>query len=306
MQTTKTHLSLPGGAKAFVHCWRPDGKAKAALQIIHGMAEHGGRYARLAQTLTARGYAVYAQDLPGHGHTAGDAAELGHVRVDGGWDHMLDQIRAVNRAMDQELGGVRQFVLGHSMGGYLLQHYVTQYGRDLQGAIFSGCSGDLGTLRAVGLALIRIEGALCGWEARSVLGDQLSFKDFNRRFKPTRTDFDWLSRDEVEVSRYLSDEYCGFRCSCAFWRDLLIACGQLNDPERLNNIPKTLPVLIVCGSEDTAAKSPAGPEALEASYRRLRLKDLGLKIYEGARHELLNETCRDQVTQDLLGWLDAR
>lgn len=298
-------LALANGATAYVHSWLPAGKPRAALQIIHGMAEHGGRYARLAQALTVAGFAVYAQDLPGHGRSAASAADLGHMADGDGWAFTLDCIHGVNRHIAGEVQDAPLFVLGHSMGGYLLQHYVADQSRDLQGVIFSGCSGDLGPLRSIGLALIRIE-ALLGARRRSWLGEQLSFRDFNRRFKPTRTEFDWLSRDVAEVDRYIADPYCGFRCSCETWSELLKACGQLADPARLQMIRKDLPVLLVTGSEDAANGGEKGPRTLEHLYRKASLKNIGIRIYAGARHELLNETCREEFTQDLLEWLQQQ
>lgn len=294
-------LQLENGSTVYVHRWIPTGKPRAALQILHGMAEHGGRYARLAQTLTAAGFAVYAQDLPGHGLTASEN-DRGHLADRDGWAYTLDCIHAVNRYIARELRDPPLFALGHSMGGYLLQHYVADASRDLHGAIFSGCSGDLGPLRSVALTLLRLEGLL-GGRHRSRLGEQLSFRDFNRRFQPARTPFDWLSRDAAEVDRYVADPLCGFRCSCATWKELLQACGQLSDPARLSRIRKDLPVLLVAGSADAAIQGEKGLHALERSYRRAGLRNISVRSYPGARHELLNETCRDEVTRDLLEWL---
>lgn len=302
MDSSGSLLTLANGARAYVHRWLPAGKPRAALQIIHGMAEHGGRYARLAAALNAAGYAVYAQDLPGHGRSVDSVRDLGHLADRDGWSFTLDCIHAVNRQIAAGQPDVPLLMLGHSMGGYLLQHYVTEHSGELRGAVFSGCSGDLGPLRAVGLALIRLE-MLMGPRRRSWLGEQLSFRDFNRRFRPARTAFDWLSRDAAEVDRYVADPLCGFRCSGETWRQLLQACGGLGDPARLQRIRKDLPVLLVSGSADAAIQGEKGLRALERLYRAAGLSSVEVRIYPGARHELLNETCRDEVTQDLLEWI---
>jgi alpha-beta hydrolase superfamily lysophospholipase len=303
VHTKQFQFALPDGGSAHVHRWLPEGKAIAAVQIIHGMAEHGGRYARLAQALTTVGFAVYAQDLPGHGRTARAPDELGHFADHGGWNLVLGQINQLRQHIEHEQQQLPLFMLGHSMGSFLLQDYLVEHGRGLAGAVFSASSGDLGPLRVVGLTLLRIEALWYGRRNRSALAETLSFKDFNRKFKPKRTDFDWLSRDAAEVDLYIKDPRCGFRCSCGLWIDLLSAAGQHADPQRLAAIPKNLPVLIVNGSDDPATQGAKGPRALERLYRKSDLKDVSVRIYDDARHELLTETCRDLVTQDLVRWL---
>lgn len=303
MQTKQFQFSLSGGGSAHVHCWLPDGKAIAVVQIIHGMAEHGGRYARIAQTLTDAGYAVYAQDLPGHGRTARAPDELGHFADHAGWPYVISHINQLRQHIEHEHQQLPLFILGHSMGSFLLQDYLIEHGRGLAGAIFSASSGDLGPLRLIGMALLRVESLWYGRRHRSALAELMSFKEFNRRYKPARTDFDWLSRDTAEVDLYAKDPRCGFRCSTGLWLDLLGAAGRLDDVERLARIPKELPALIINGSDDAATQGAKGPRALERLYRKTGLKDVTTHIYDDARHELLNETCRELVTQDLLRWL---
>lgn len=306
MKTKPFHQPLALGGTAYVHRWLPDGEIRAVVQVVHGMAEHGGRYARLARALTAQGYAVFAQDLPGHGRSVPSVEHLGHVADHGGWRISLDAINSVREAIRSELHDPPIYMLGHSMGSFLLQHDVVEHGHKMVGAIFSATSGDLGPLRGIGLNLLRLEALWSGLRHRSALAERLSFTEFNKQFKPNRTAFDWLSRDEAEVDQYIKDELCGFRCSCALWMDLLRNCGALGDAGRLAKIPQQLPVLIINGSRDAATRGDLGPRALEGHYRAANLDDVSLRIYADARHELLNETCRDEVTQDVLNWLEHR
>jgi alpha-beta hydrolase superfamily lysophospholipase len=301
VDTRNDQFRLSNGDSAYLQRWLPPGHPVASIQVIHGMAEHGARYARLAGTLTDAGYAVYAQDLPGHGRSVRSPDELGHFPD--GWHGTLRQINEVRGLIEREQQDTPLFMLGHSMGSFLLQHYVVEHGVGLAGAIFSATSGDLGPLRAVGLALMRMEALWYGRRHPSAIADLLTFRDFNRKFRPNRTEFDWLSRDDAEVDRYIADPRCGFRCSSGLWAELLNACGQLDDPQRLRAIPQSMPVLIVGGSADAATAGDRGPRALEQHYRKARLQDVAVRIYADARHELLNETCREQVTGDLLDWL---
>ncbi|MGQ0586468.1 MAG: lysophospholipase [Gammaproteobacteria bacterium] len=300
MQSTEFQHRVAGGTHAWVRCWRPDAPARGVVQVIHGMAEHGGRYARLAGALTGAGFAVYAHDLPGHGP---HAEVRGHFADRRGWRVAISSIRDVQRLAQRDQPGKPFFMLGHSMGSFLLQHYVADSGDTLAGAIFSATTGDFGPLRRVGLGLLRVEQVLYGRRNPSAVGEALSFRAFNRAFAPARTKFDWLSRDAAEVDAYAADAQCGFRCSTGMWLDLLDAAGKLTQPNRLRRVPKPLPALLIAGSADPVSRGARGPRARERLYQQVGLRDLTVKIYDGARHELFNETCRDQVTADLLAWL---
>jgi alpha-beta hydrolase superfamily lysophospholipase len=298
-------LQMPDGPAIYVHRWLPAEPPRAALLLAHGMAEHGARYGRLAQMLTAAGWAVYAPDWPGHGRSVRSAAELGHFADHDGWELTLDVLWRVRQETARQQAGKPLFLLGHSMGSFLSQYHIVDHGEGLAGVILSASSGSMGPLRASGALLLRLEAALRGPRQRSALAEALSFKAFNKKFAPTRTAADWLSRDADEVDRYVADPLCGFRCSASLWASLLSAGGALCDPRRLSRIPKTLPVLLIAGSRDAVSGGARGPELLAGAYRAAGLKDVTVKIYEGGRHELLNEItpCREQVTAELLEWL---
>lgn len=303
MGSSQFQLDTGGGRIAHIHAWMPSQAARACVQIIHGMAEHGARYARLGAALNAQGFAVYAQDLPGHGRSVRDGAELGHVADREGWRISLSAINAVRGEIERRHADASLFLLGHSRGSFLLQHYLFEHGNGLAGAVFSAGTADMGPLRALGLMLMRAEARVFGADHRSALAEALSFRDFNRRFKPARTAFDWLSRDPAEVDAYVGDPLCGFRCSAALWIELLQAGGQLRDPRRLARIPRSLPILLLNGTADPACRFEAGARALATLYRQAGLTDVSQHVYADARHELFNDLCRDQVTQDLIAWL---
>ncbi|WP_169577672.1 alpha/beta hydrolase [Sinimarinibacterium sp. CAU 1509] len=294
------------GQRAHVNAWLPDAEPRGCVQIIHGMAEHAGRYARIGAQLAEAGFAVYAQDLPGHGRSIDRDDTLGHIAEWDGWPITLSAINGVRGHIEKEHPGRPLFMLGHSRGSFLLQDYVVEHGHGLAGVIFSAGCADLGPLRAVGLGLLRLEALWAGRAHRSALAEALSFKSFNREFKPNRTGFDWLSRDTEEVDRYISDPLCGFRCSVAMWIDLLSAAGHLRDPQRLARIPKTLPILAINGTDDPACRGAQGARSLERNYREAGLSDVTLKLYAQGRHELLNDLCRDEVSADLCAWLEAQ
>ncbi len=302
MKTSTLKIASPNGPAIYTHRWLPDGASRATLLIVHGMAEHGGRYARFAKALADAGVSVYAPDLPGHGRTS-SPTDLGHFANRNGWSVALASIHAVHSSVAERNGKLPVFLLGHSMGSFLVQHYLVEHGNKLDGAILSATNGDLGMLRAIGLALIRAEALIFGRRHRSALAEAMSFKEFNKKFKPNRTEFDWLSRDDAEVDQYIADPLCGFRCTTGLWIDLLKSSARLTDIARLSRIPKTLPALLIAGSADPASNGATGPKVLEQAYRAAGLKDVTVSIYDGARHELLNETCRDAVTEELREWI---
>lgn len=299
-------LNLPDGSRSWLYAWLPAGQPKAVVQIVHGMAEHAGRYARFAAALNAEGYAVYAQDLPGHGRTAPSIAALGHVTDTASWPGLLSAVHGVRAHVEQAHPTAPLVLFGHSMGSFIAQHHLVEHGTGLAGAVLSATSGSLGPLRAVGLALNRAQIKLFGPEHRSALTEAMTFKDFNKSFKPNRTASDWLSRDAAEVDAYVSDPYCGYRCSAALWAGLLQACGVLVNAERLARIPAALPVLLIAGSHDPVCDGGRGTHLLAAHYQQAGMADVTTLVFEQARHELLNETCREAVTSDVLDWLRER
>ena len=298
-------LPLPDGSRAWLYRWLPQAAPRGVVQIVHGMAEHALRYARVAAALNAEGYAVYAQDLPGHGQTAASLADLGHAAdsAEGSWRRMVKAVHGVRAHIEQQHPGVPLTLFGHSMGSFIAQDHLVEHGAGLASVVLSGSSGSLGPLRAVGLALNRAQMRLFGPSHRSALTEALTFKAFNGQFKPARTASDWLSRDEAEVDAYVRDAYCGFRCSASLWAGLLSAGGALLDPTRLARIPKSLPVLLIAGSTDPVCEGGRGSHLLAEHYRKAGMTDVTTMIYEDARHELLNETCREAVTADVLGWI---
>ncbi|HUR39892.1 MAG TPA: alpha/beta hydrolase [Verrucomicrobiae bacterium] len=306
MQSTEFQHRYAGGA-SLARRWLPADKTalRGTVQLVHGMAEHSGRYARLAGALNKAGYAVYAHDLPGHGPQS-DPDDVGHFGDRRGWRIAVSSIRELQRTIQREQPGKPLFVVGHSMGSYLVQHFVVDAGGQVSGAVFSATSGDLGLTRRVGLALVRVEAAAYGKRHPSAVGEAISFKTFNRRFRPARTPFDWLSRDKAEVDRYVADPHCGYRVTTGLWIDLLEAAGWLAAPHRLRRVPKSLPVLIIAGEADPAGGGERGARSLARNYQEVGLRDVTVKVYPEARHELFNDTCREQVTRELIGWLDAR
>ena len=302
MQTSTFTLTTPDGTEVFVNRWLPDGPAKAVVQVAHGMAEHSSRYARFAQRLTDHGYAVYGSDHRGHGKTSGTR---GSFAAHDGWQTVIDDLHAVTDRAREEQPGLPVFLLGHSMGSFLARGYAAQYGSELTGLVLSGTSGGAGAIGRVGIFLAATQSRLRGHTHASGLMNTLSFGQYNKAFKPTRTDFDWLSRDPAEVDKYVNDPDCGFVFSAGGFADLLRGLEGVNTDASAGRIPKDLPVHLASGDKDPVGANGKGVRQVADQLRRLGVKDVTMTLWPQARHEILNETNRDEVEIEIVNWLDA-
>jgi alpha-beta hydrolase superfamily lysophospholipase len=305
MQASTFTVTAPDGAALFVHRWLPDGSAKAVVQIAHGLAEHGGRYARLAQALTEAGYAVYAGDHRGHGRSVATPADLGFFGERDGWRLVVDDLWRLNRRIAADHPGLPIILVGHSMGSFLAQDFISEHGDALAGVVLSGSDGKPLALAALGRLVARVERLRLGRRGRSEVLHAFSFGAFNKPFAPIRTAFDWLSRDPAEVDKYAADPLCGFPASVQLWIDMLDALGEIADPGRQARIPKTLPILVIAGSRDAVSRNTKGLDQLLAAYRAAGLQKVTHRFYPEGRHELFNEINRDEVTRDLIAWMDS-
>lgn len=293
------------GHDVFVYRWRAeDSKTPPVgiLQIAHGMAETAKRYERLARSLTACGYIVYASDHRGHGRTAGCPEELGYPGSDG-FTGMAEDMLALSEIIRQEQPGLPLFLMGHSMGSFLTQKVMYLAPEHFSGFILSGTNGPR-PLLTLGKSLARVQSRLQGDSHRSLLLNAVTFGGFNRKFLPVRTPFDWLSSDEQEVDRYLEDPECGFLCSAGFFYDFFTLLQEIHQPRNMQKIPNHKPVYIFGGELDPVGLNGAGVRRLAELYQQLGLQDVETRLYPDGRHEMLNEINRDEVTKHLCDWLE--
>ena len=221
-------LTASDRSRLFVNQWLPAAPLKAVILLAHGMAEHSGRYARLAEKLCDQGYGVYAPDLRGHGKTA-ENGTLGHFADDDGWCKVVGDLASLNQHIGQQHPGAPIVLLGHSMGSYIAQAYLLHHSASLHGAILSGSNFQPVALYRAARQIARLERLRQGPKGRSALIEWLSFGSFNKKFKPARTKFDWLSRDPAEVDLYANDPLCGFRCTNQLWICLLYTSPSPRD-----------------------------------------------------------------------------
>lgn len=287
MQETLFELTAEDGTTLAAYRWEPAGAPTAIVEVLHGMGEHAGRYRRLAEALTAAGYVVYAADHRGHGRTAGGPERHGDLGP-GGWPGLVADIGTLGRVGRDENPGLRLYAFGHSMGSFALQEYLLDHSADVDAAILCGSS----TLDLIAAGIDP--------------SAEVDLSAFNAPFAPARTDYDWLSRDDAEVDKYLADPDCGFGINAAGAAGMIARAADTGNPEVLAGIRPDLPIYIMSGSADPLAGGGELITMLGDRYRQAGITDVTVKIYPDARHEILNETNRDEVTADLLAWLAAR
>jgi len=290
------------GADLYVHGWVPDGDVRAIVQVSHGMQEHGARYEPVAAALCAKGFAVYAGDHRGHGKTAADG-RLGHLGP-GGYMAVLADLHEVSEQVRARHPGAPLFLAGHSWGSFLAQAYIQRWGGELAGCVLSGTNG-ANPLAGVGELLARAVVGVRGGDRTAKLLETLSVGSFNKPFEPGATGKEWLSRDVAEVRKYVDDPLCGQPFPNSFFLEMLKLLNATWKPAAEGRIPRTLPVAMIAGAQDPVGMQGKGVRVLESRYRALGLKDVTCRLYEGARHEVFNETNRDEVLSDLAAWLEA-
>ncbi|MBB3674584.1 alpha/beta fold hydrolase [Modestobacter versicolor] len=289
-----------GGVHVTYRRWLPGGDARATVQVVHGASEHSGRYDRLAAALTARGLAVYAMDLRGHGRTAEGTGtgRFGAPGVSG----VLDDVRALHLVAAEQHPGVPRLLVGHSMGSVIALAAAEQDGGDLAGLVLSG---PLGVDPDLVDTVSALEAALAAGRGDQPL-DALGA--FNASFEPARTPYDWLSRDEAEVDAYLADPLSGddMPLTHAYAAGVFGLNVRATSPEGVAELPAGLPVLLLSGQRDPVGGVDAGQVTALAGLLRDRGLPVEQHVYPDARHEVFNETNRDEVVADLLRWTDAR
>ncbi len=302
----ETTLDSPTGARLKLYSRMPEGRVRAAVQINHGMAEHAARYARFADDLTLAGFAVFAHDHRGHGGTTAPDAPLGVFAAQDGFDKVIADTLAVNDLICDRDPETPVVCFGHSMGAIIALNFALRHPDRVAALACWNAGVETGLLARASKLILGTERLLRGRNVASKIAGKLTFAAWNAAFKPNRTEFDWLSRDEAEVDLYVADPLCGFDVSIGLWLDLLTGVFYGGTDRHLKRLARDLPVHIQGGGAD-----PCSNKAQDMQHLTKRLQAAGLSDVTGltlpdTRHESLNEINRNQTTGDFIGWLSAR
>ncbi|MTD12525.1 alpha/beta fold hydrolase [Nakamurella sp. YIM 132087] len=287
VEPESSEVLVPDGARIATYRWDPVGTPKAVVQIVHGVGEYALRYRPLARALVDAGYVVYAHDHRGHGRTAVSPADFGVLGEDG-WGELVADIGRVGATARAAHPDLPSAIVAHSLGSFATQQYLLDHSADVAAVVLSGT------------AVIDL------LEPMMDLDAPMDLSMFNAAFQPQRTDFDWLSRDEAQVDAYIADPLCGFGLDIPGGRAMFVGARQLADPARVAGMRPELPVYVVVGEMDPVNGGMALVDELVRRYRERGLTDVTLVSYPDARHEVFNETNRDEVVAGVIDWLDAR
>ena len=294
--------------KTAIHAveWLPEGEARAVLQIVHGVSEYILRYAPFAEYLTERGFAVVGHDHLGHGTSVAPDGKRLYFGPKGSWEWVVQDIETLRQMSRERFAGIPYFMLGHSMGSFLTRTHLIRYPAATDGAVIMGTGQMAPALIAGGRLVAAVESLRVGEENGSPLVQALSFQTYNKIFAPNRTGFDWLSVNEENVDSYISHHLCGGNPSSGMFREMLRGMNYIAKPEHLKRMDPDTPILFISGGMDPVGDLGKGVRRACESFRAAGVRDVSLQLYPELRHEILNETERLCVYEDVFRWLAAR
>ncbi len=286
--------------------WIPEGdKPTCILQIIHGMAEYIGRYDEFAGKMAEKGMLVVGEDHLGHGKSVRENGVYGYFCERDAATVVVRDSHRLKKMTQEQYPGVPYVILGHSMGSFILRNYMCRYGTGIQAAVIVGTGMQPKPLLLMGKAAAALQKIFCGSRHPSGLLNALSFGGYNKRIEDPRTVMDWLTKEEGIVDAYIKDPLCGFTFTVNGFQTLFELVSRLYKKENLEKMPKELPVLFVAGKEDPVGAYGEGVRRAYQSFKDVGMKNVEMKLYETDRHELLNESDREIVYEEIYHWITS-
>ena len=283
---------------------KEDIKPKAVVQISHGMAEYSERYMRFAKALCEAGFVVFMSDHVGHGKSIKDTSMLGFFGETNGEQTWVEDLKSVQEIIEKEYPTLPLFLFGHGMGSLIARNYTAQYGKLFKGVVYTGTNGSNPAL-SFGLCLSSLLTKICGAKHKSKLLDRMAFGAYNKK-TPKETPCDWVSRDKVEVQKFMDDALCGYMYSVSGLHALFQTVKIVTAKTWYAKVPKDLPILLLSGSMDPIGNYGKGVDETFQKLKASGHEKVEEKLYKDARHEILNETNQEEVTSDILHWLKAQ
>ena len=284
----------------------PDSKPRAVVQIAHGIAEHIDRYRPFMEFLADNGFVVAGNDHLGHGKSIRVPEEQGFFAEKDGWWRVVDDMDKLHDIMSNEYPELPYVLFGHSMGSFLTRTYLIKHPDKYDGVILSGTGHQSPALVLGGNAAASVMAKLNGAMGDGAKLDSLAFGTYLNKIENPRTKFDWLSRDTEQVDKYIADPLCGFVGKIGLYRDMMQGIKFITDKKNIAQMNKEKPVYFMSGDGDPVGDYGKGVERAYKAFCDAGLHDVFMRLYPGGRHEMLNETNKEQVYQDILNWLNEK
>ncbi len=282
--------------------YTPDSEIKEVFSIVHGKSEHARRYENFAKFLCKNGFAVYIHEHVGHGGSVASKEKLGFFLDDKQAEVMVEDTKKMTDIAKSEYPSSKIILLGHSMGSFIARIYASKYSDEISALIISG-TGGTNKLAGIGTTLIKTIKLFKGKNHKSKFMNKITFGKYNDKYENVKTGAEWITRDEDSVVDYIQDEYCAFNFSMDGWLALLQLNIRANSPDSFSKVRKDLPVLIISGDMDPVGDYGEGVEEVNNNYIRAGVNNCKIKLYKGARHEVLNEINKDEVYKDVLDFV---
>lgn len=298
--------SSTGKNKIHARMCVPDAEPRAIVQIIHGIAEYIDRYDEFMSFLADNGIIAVGTDHLGHGKSIESDEQTGFFAYDNGWDYVVRDEEVLRLAMHENYPELPIIVFGHSMGSFMTRTLLIRYPDAFNAAIISGTGNQGAALVNGGLIMGNLVTGLKGAHHYSKFLNNLAFGSYNKIYDNPKTEYDWLSRDEANVQKYIDDPLCGFIPSCSLFRDMMTGVKFITNKKNLTAMNKDMPVYFMSGDMDPVGECGKGVQKAYNNFLEAGMKDVSIKLYPGGRHEMLNEINKDEVYTDILAWLDSK
>ena len=298
--------SSTGKNKIHARMCVPDAEPRAIVQIIHGIAEYIDRYDEFMSFLADNGIIAVGTDHLGHGKSIESEEQTGFFAYDNGWDYVVRDEEVLRLAMHENYPELPIIVFGHSMGSFMARTLLIRYPDAFNAAIISGTGNQGAALVNGGLIMGNLVTGLKGAHHYSKFLNNLAFGSYNKIYDNPKTEYDWLSRDEANVQKYIDDPLCGFIPSCSLFRDMMTGVKFITNKKHLTAMNKDMPVYFMSGDMDPVGECGKGVQKAYNNFLEAGMKDVSIKLYPGGRHEMLNEINKDEVYTDILAWLDSK
>ncbi len=298
--------SSTGKNKIHARMCVPDAEPRAIVQIIHGIAEYIDRYDEFMSFLADNGIIAVGTDHLGHGKSIESEEQTGFFAYDNGWDYAVRDEEVLRLAMHENYPELPIIVFGHSMGSFMARTLLIRYPDAFNAAMISGTGNQGAALVNGGLFMGNLVTGLKGAHHYSKFLNNLAFGSYNKIYDNPKTEYDWLSRDEANVQKYIDDPLCGFIPSCSLFRDMMTGVKFITNKKNLTAMNKDMPVYFMSGDMDPVGECGKGVQKAYNNFLEAGMKDVSIKLYPGGRHEMLNEINKDEVYTDILTWLGSK